>query len=279
MNLVEFIQTIEQAGKMPGRENYFRGHSDKSFELKPSVYRNGLIENEDAIFKEAIVRTPHEFQHHRSTCEKLVKMQHYGIPTRMLDITSNPLVALYFASCEPYHKDGEVIFFQVPADHIKYYDSDAVSALSNIARRPKSFVVDFEKKGSVKAFNQRDDMPFLHHDIKEEKAYFQEIIDRNDMQDIFVVKAKMDNARILKQQGLFMIFGITGPKTEPAIIPPSWLLNQNDKEVKIIIKSVDKRHILTQLNAIGINRSTLFPEIEYQGRHLIDTYRTDRKSG
>jgi len=38
-------------------------------------------------------------------------MQHYGIPTRLLDITSNPLVALFFACIEFPKVDGEVIFF------------------------------------------------------------------------------------------------------------------------------------------------------------------------
>ncbi|MHA4895642.1 FRG domain-containing protein [Pedobacter sp. PWIIR3] len=127
MDISEFIQQIEEVGLKDGFENYFRGHAKLSFELKPSIFRDDLIYNEDKIFKEAIIRTPHEFQHHRSTCEKLVKMKHYGIPTRLLDITSNPLVALYFACCEHEADDGEVIFFQVPLNHIKYYDIDSVA--------------------------------------------------------------------------------------------------------------------------------------------------------
>jgi len=273
MILTEFIQTIEKAGSRLDCENYFRGHADVKFELKPSVYRNGLIRNEDKIFKEAIVRTPHEFQHHRSTCEKLVKMQHYGIPTRLLDITSNPLVALYFACCDLPDKDGEVIFFQVPSDHIRYYDSDAISALSNISRRPSNFECDFGIK-AIERFNDQHHMHYLHHDIKEEKPYFQEIVNPHDMEDVFVVKAKMDNARILKQQGLFMIFGIEANKMNPTTIPFEWILNRRDSSVKLTIRHKYKQGILDQLNVNGINRSTLFPEIEYQGRHLIDTYKT-----
>jgi sulfur relay (sulfurtransferase) DsrF/TusC family protein len=272
MTLTEFMQEIEKVGTQPDCENYFRGHADVKFELKPSIYRDGLIRNEDKIFKEAIVRTPHEFQHHRSTCEKLVKMQHYGIPTRLLDITSNPLVALFFACIDHPESDGEVIFFQVPSKHIKYYDSDTISALSNIARRPASFECDFSDMSSVKAFNKQYHMNYLHHDIKEEKPYFEKIINPYDMEDVFVVKAKLDNARILKQQGLFMIFGIEANKMNPATVPFEWVLNRTDRTLKLKIKHTDKQGILDQLNVNGINKSTLFPEIEYQGRHLIDTY-------
>lgn len=75
---------------------FYRGQSDKSFELIPSIYREKfLIQNENRIFRDIIAQSPADFKGCTSTFEKLVKMQHYSLPTRLLDITTNPLVALY----------------------------------------------------------------------------------------------------------------------------------------------------------------------------------------
>jgi len=38
--------------------------------------------------------------------DRLVRMQHFELPTRLLDATTNPLVALYFASAE-YEENDE----------------------------------------------------------------------------------------------------------------------------------------------------------------------------
>ncbi|MFQ2823540.1 FRG domain-containing protein [Aeromonas allosaccharophila] len=64
---------------------FFRGHADKDFLLQPSIYRKSVwISNEDKIIREIIMRCPSEFSNMTSSFEKLVKMQHYDLPTRLL---------------------------------------------------------------------------------------------------------------------------------------------------------------------------------------------------
>jgi len=96
------------------------------------------------------------------------------------------------------------------------------------------------------------------------------------MESVFVVKAMLDNARIIKQQGLFMIFGIRSNKINPATVPLDWILNKTLPDVNLIIKAKEKKNILRQLENNGISKNTLFPEIEYQGMHLKEMYK-DRK--
>lgn len=99
-SVAEFIENVVKVNKADGTETFYRGHADKDWVLLPSIFRtpNGIA-NEHLLFRDMVAHEPQSFSECESALDYLVQMQHYGLPTRLLDMTTNPLVALYFA-CE-----------------------------------------------------------------------------------------------------------------------------------------------------------------------------------
>ncbi|MDR0557677.1 MAG: hypothetical protein LBG43_07430 [Treponema sp.] len=98
---------------------------------------------------------PDETLARRLTVEKLFLLRHYSFPSRLLDISENPLVDL-FSSALPIRvrkpllrEDG--VAYVVPAKEIKFAGSDAVSIPANLCKRPNSefFIKDILHLGSV----------------------------------------------------------------------------------------------------------------------------------
>lgn len=130
-SLQEFIAWVKDfQAVIPGQEYFFRGHSKLSYELIPNVYRNNLEgkslrEYECDVYYEMLNRVPQEFDP-KDVFGNLVKMQHFGIPTRLLDVTKNALVALYFAVAGPVNpakkeaEDGRVYGFGTHFDSVSF---------------------------------------------------------------------------------------------------------------------------------------------------------------
>jgi len=369
-SIKEFLTEIEVLGE--ARNLFFRGHSDNSYELVPGIYRKdqlhskNLIEHEDKIFREVISKSPQQFVS-KNTLESLALMQHYGVPTRVLDLTESALVALYFACEANTESDGEVIVFNIPDDSVCHYNSDRVAILSNLAKVHKDFMFNFglvsvfrdkQKEVELKEIKydiddlrgglfQEDISEFflknsedisnklakdefeldnfeqnleelkksfenakwlldakslkifhnnylsnlvdiyevavrkaiasvnqnyfgkLLHNIREDKSYFDSIIDPYHLAQVYAIRPKLDNPRIVRQQGAFLIFGIKETHFigfddyKPiAELDNKWILRGAPKERRIIIDKDKKETIIKELETLGINKSTLFPEVD-----------------
>lgn len=154
-SLEEFLSelsTLTQKVDQTEYEIFFRGHENIAYQLVPNLLRYNstkkqkgqaveeIVNNEHLAFRDIVEKQPSEFAQCNSAIEYLVKMQHFGLKTRLLDITSNALIALYFACTSPsnstkdQNKKGQVIVFKLPKHIIKHYDSDTISAVANIAK-------------------------------------------------------------------------------------------------------------------------------------------------
>lgn len=263
-----FLQHLYGLEAKDGTETFFRGHEDENFELTPSLLRKHsdgswmFMPSEDRLCKELLIAHDDEFHVDAYCFDRLVRMQHFGLPTRLLDISLNPLVALFFACVEMPEATGEVIIFRVSSSKVKYWDSDTASCLANLSN------LTYEQKNEIdlalaqEAFNATPVIQKLLHHIKSEKGFFEGRIVPDDLGSILCVKAKKTNTRIKSQSGAFLLFG------HEAVLPD---VGQKDIEISRV-RIVDKHRILDQLDRININATTVYPSIDQTAKHLKSLY-------
>jgi FRG domain len=264
-SLTDLFALLGKSQPSSGYVNLYRGHPDRSYKLQPSLFRRKEHRRvEKSILRELIAIQPNEFRDDKTVFEQLVRMQHYGLPTRLLDLTYNPLVGLYFACLKDDAKvdaDGELLMFKLRKSSIKYFDSDTVSCVANLSNLTGPQRDELREVGTSDELKSSDIGDRLLHFIKAEKAYFLPKIELSDLKSVLAVRPKQTNQRILAQQGAFLIFGLR-----------TILQDANDFGIRVVRTKVPasaKKNLLDELDGININASALFPEIESATKYIM----------
>lgn len=294
-SLSKYIEVISSLNdikdnKFPKENLYFRGHSDIKWILSPLIKRLNLEKHEKYIINYFRIDRPEDYNNSMSYLDILGKMQHYGYPTRLIDFTENPLIALYFACKEDVNKDKDarVIINRRWLD--LHYDPPFIEALFQMIDKYSHAFYERPIKEFDSFVDSIIDLPHL----KGDKGIYKYL-------DIMYNFGKFGlptmpiriTERQKKQKSTFLIFpdDIINPMNgeiidiESNIMKPAWdhtmAENQFTNSIRIpqplnyffnsiIIPSHAKEMIIRDLESIGIDEASLFPELEYSSKTLIE---------
>ena len=141
-----------------------------------------------------------------------------------------------------------------------------MSCLANLARLSTRHKANIDTSQEQEVFNHSTPVKRLLHFIRQEKNGFLDEIEPADLDRIVLVKPKQNNKRILAQAGAFFVFGLT-EEIEDA----------NSDAIKIDRIPIDgafKKDMLVELDRLGINEKTMFPEIERAARYITGSLST-----
>lgn len=275
-SFISKIRELRESTEGASTELYFRGQEVEFWDIEPSVFRNRMLSIEHKLMQIPLQKIPTEFKELNTKFDIMTKYQHYGMCTRLLDLTTNPLVALYFA-CK-YHgeefyisDDGKeshepygVIYFVRDYYPLSPTDLEVqiIAALANydlskentvgeiLLRLKREGIIDKETKDR---WMEKDG--FLE---------FVEIIQRN-----YMVIPTYTNERLRKQSGVFLLTSLftvsSGADIATSVISKSrGNLREAFETDYFFVRGENKEEILKELDLYNINEATLFPELEHQ---------------
>jgi hypothetical protein len=221
---------------------WFRGQVSASWQLVPTLYRSPYSEVEGDRYRHDFFLRSRPFLEEAtsppaSEWDWYFLMQHYGVPTRLLDFTESALAALYFATVEGADEANACVWILHPVNF------NAANAGNG---------------GDIPAYSEEYVAPYLPR-----------LWDRARLPDSpMAIDPPYNSRRLVAQRGKFVVFG-------ESRLPLDQLANVPDFMCRIDIPGRAKRNIRRQLLAAGISESVLFPGLPGLSREIREAYTVD----
>jgi FRG domain. len=230
-DLIEILKTDYSSFN---EDIWFRGQSEFNWKLSPGLMRLTEAPSEGTLltrFKQSaamlIDGSP------KNDFDWLFLMQHYGVPTRLLDWSESPLTALYFAVAEKENTLDAALWSLKPTE---------LNKIANISTNERNFIPSFE------------DVELQNYSVQTLSSN-----PRNKLAPIATI-ATRNSPRIQAQLGVFTIHHLDIRPIEDFCV--------NNEVIKYKIPSSSKKNIRAELDLLSIKKFTLFPELSSIGETL-----------
>jgi hypothetical protein len=236
---------IRSINELPNNFIY-RGHADSSWKLESTLERtigdkwsSDLAKKFEEHYLNLFKSKYHIYngnEHEpKSKLAWLSVMQHYGAPTRLIDFTESPYIALYFAleAYNPLLKNDLAVY---AID----YNSIMDESLAYISKRDSSF-----KKTRHEIIGKQDEL-------------FDDVVDRFSYEVVWITEPLELNARIDRQSGTFLISGDKEKRIEDLLVSKMY---NNVPIKKIVIPSSIYENIYALLRKMNINAKTIYGDL------------------
>lgn len=231
-NITDLINCIKGQLKENNKIWWFRGHSDNSWPLLPSIWREYSKEQEAYMSQEFLFKAKarsNRVVQADDRSEWISIMQHHGLPTRLLDWSKSPLIALYFA-VHNYHRHSTAI-----SDH------DACIWMLCPGRLNKQFW----EEDLIYPLNSNTALNLIN------QAFY---TDQNENYGILATSAIETHGRMVMQQSAFTIHSEQMPLDK--------MPNSKNWLKKLIIPQERLSDIAMELELLGIRLSNVFPDLD-----------------